>query len=81
MVKPRIESDQLNEIYTRWRQIHGFSDRWYNHFDHTNLRYHPGKGFDEFVWKSGGHIRQEHGKRYAEFFDEHDMIMFSLKYL
>ena len=81
MTKPRIESDQLNSIYTRWLAFHGFNDKWYSHFDQTNLRYGPGKGFDEFVWKGGGHIRKEHGRRFAEFFEESEMIMFSLKYL
>jgi hypothetical protein len=80
-VKPRIESEQLNAIYARWLKSCGVDPRWSDNIDRVNLRYNPGKGFDEFVWKHGGHLGKQHGKRYAEFFDDNDMLIFSLKYL
>jgi hypothetical protein len=39
-----------------------------------------GKDFDDYVWGSGGRIYQEHGKRYAEFFEDTDLTMFLLKW-
>lgn len=80
-VKPRIESEQLNAIYERWLRARGIEPRWTDHIDRANLRYNPGKAFDEFVWKQGGHLGKLHGKRYAEFFEDHDMLIFSLKHL
>ena len=82
----RIESDALNEIYSKWviknypANAKNHSLYWNNHIDRVNLTYAQGKAFDEFVWQSGGHIRQENGRRYVEFFDDLDATMFLLKW-
>ena len=82
MSKPRIESDQLNEIYKKWIVQHGKDyNTWSDHIDNASFRYGLGKSFDEYVWTNGGRIAKEHGRRYAEFFEDTDMIMFALKHL
>ena len=84
-VKPRIESEPLNAIYQRWALANGGSKANYSFYDRdfnrVNLTYGLGKQFDEYLWACGGRIGKEHGKRYAEFFEESDMIMFSLRHL
>jgi hypothetical protein len=84
MTKARIESDSLNEMWQKWLR-HRFPSqidqlRWSDHIDRVNLKYGRGKDFDEFVWSCGGHIRQQNGKRYLEFFNDEDAIMFTLRW-
>lgn len=84
-VKPRIESEQLDAIYRKWVLDNGGHKSNYFSYDRdvnrVNLTYGLGKQFDEYLWACGGRIGKEHGKRYAEFFEESDMIMFSLRHL
>jgi len=84
MTKARIESDSLNEMWEKWLR-HRFPTqidqlRWIDHIDRVNLKYGRGKDFDEFVWECGGIIRQQNSKRYLEFFNDEDAIMFALRW-
>ncbi len=84
MTKARIESEQLNAIYKKWvaqQRENTNTFNWYNTLDRTNLKYGLGKQFDDYVWSCGGRIYQEHGKRFAEFFEESDLTLFALKHL
>lgn len=78
----RVYPEQLNDIYKKWvapkldRPVHNYSDD----VNVVSMRYGFGKQFDEYVWESGGHIRQESGKRYAEFFKAEDLTMFILRH-
>lgn len=81
--KPRIESDQLNTIFVKWAENQGISgtNPWIDHIDRINLKWGRGKQFNEYIWACGGRIGQEHRKRFAEFFNDEDLIMFTLRHL
>jgi hypothetical protein len=83
MKKARIESDQLNTIFQKWAANNGYktSGHWIDHFDRLNLRYGAGQAFDHYVWSCGGRIYTEYSKRYADFFEEENLIMFTLRHL
>jgi hypothetical protein len=84
MSNTRIESEALQLIYKKWLNHHYSNDdvklSWGNYIDRVNLGYSHGKAFDEFVWSCGGHIRQENSRRYLEFFNDEDAIMFLLRW-
>lgn len=84
-MKHRIESEQLNLIFIKWAKVHTKitdTDRnlYLNHIDRINLRYGPGKEFDDYLWAHGGRITRENRRRYAEFFEDSDLTMFMLKW-
>jgi hypothetical protein len=80
--KPRVGPDTLNDIYVKWQNNCGLNLRvsYWNDIHRVSLKYGVGKDFDDYVWGSGGRIYQEHGKRYAEFFEDTDLTMFLLKW-
>lgn len=82
-MKPRIESEQLNTIFQKWAANNGYktTGHWIDHFDRVNLRWNTGKKFDDYVWSCGGRIGTDHSKRFAEFFEDEDLIMFTLRHL
>ena len=81
----RIDSETLLTIYKKWL-THCYPNsaaeklRWIYEIERLNLSYGDGRDFDLFIWGSGGHIRQEYGKRYLEFFDERDATFFLLRW-
>lgn len=81
MKKERIEEEALNSIFQKWMTPVGRPyNKWSDHISRLNLRYGIGKEFDDYIWSCGGRLGKEYGKRYAEFFEEQDMIMFLLKW-
>jgi len=84
MKKARISDEQLNAIYKKWisPQLQtGYRSLYTDDINRVSFRYGPGKQFEDYVWSCGGRIGKEHGKRYAEFFEEEDLIMFTLKHM
>lgn len=84
MTKVRIESDTLNEMWQKWLHKR-FPDQignlaWIDHIDRVNLKYGRGRDFDQFVWSSGGYLRQEFGRRHLEFFEDKDATIFLLRW-
>jgi hypothetical protein len=84
MTKVRIESDTLNEMWQKWLHKR-FPDQignlaWVDHIDRVNLKYGRGRDFDQFVWSSGGYLRQEFGRRHLEFFEDKDATIFLLRW-
>lgn len=82
MKKERIEEEALNSIYQKWVTplLNLPHAKWSTDISRVNLRYGVGKEFEDYLWSCGGRIGKEYGKRYAEFFEEQDMIMFLLKW-
>ena len=84
VTKVRIESDALNEMWQKWLHKR-FPDQignlaWVDHIDRVNLKYGRGRDFDQFVWSSGGYLRQEFGRRHLEFFEDKDATLFLLRW-
>ena len=80
IMKPRIHSEQLESIFRKWVGPTTNNTRWVDHIDRVNLNWGVGKQFDLYVWENGGRIGKEYGKRYAEFFDDHNLTMFILRW-
>lgn len=82
MKKERIEEEALNSIFQKWAipVLDRPYDKWSDNVSRLNMRYGIGKAFDDYIWSCGGTLGKEYGKRYAEFFEEQDMIMFLLKW-
>lgn len=82
MTKHRIGPDALDTIYKNWKSYCGDASHvghWSN-IHNANLGYGLAREFDLYLWGCGGFMVQDNGKRYAEFFDEHNLTMFLLRW-
>lgn len=76
----RIENESLRKIYKSWGDSVGMPSDYYTDIDNISFSWSWGKQFDSWVFKQGGWIGRESGKRFIEFHDEKDAMMFLLKW-
>lgn len=50
-------------------------------YQRENRNYGNSKYFEAWLYELGGYVVQDHGKRYLEFFNDHQSVMFTLRWL
>lgn len=77
-----VDNEKLRKIYKRWQTELKVETRFESSdIDRTSLRWGTARDFDLYVWGCGGRIAQENGKRHLDFFEEHDLLLFLLRWL
>lgn len=76
-----VDNATLRGIFKRWLAELNIDLRYQSSdIDRASLRWGTARDFDLYVWGCGGRIVQENGKRHLDFFEEHDLIVFLLRW-
>lgn len=75
----RITPNQLDTVYSRWSTINNGTvyNRSYQRV--SRFRGYSTK-FEDWLYEQGGVVKQENHKRFAEFADEEQWILFVLQW-
>ena len=79
-----LESDVLDRVWWRWLETAGPTQYEMSYlkvsYNRVPRRINKVQRFEQWLFMQGGEVRQISGKRYVQFTDEQEAMLFALKW-